>query len=52
MGIELEFGLGCFEDFLMIIGWATSSSTFFSDAIKDEYILRFGCADKVGFFSN
>lgn len=53
-----EIGMECpllfskgLDDFLMMMGWATSSSTFFSGGRMAECILRLGAVERVGFFS-
>jgi hypothetical protein len=50
-GMGMEWLSAGFADFLMIIGWAASSSTFFSGGRIDEWVLMIGAADKVGFLS-
>lgn len=49
-GMELPY-IG-FDDFLMMIGWAASSSTFFYGGNMEGWIFSAGTAERVGFFSN
>jgi hypothetical protein len=39
-------------DFLIIIGWAASSSTFFYGGRTEEWVFTSGATERVGFLSN
>ena len=49
-GTGIEWPSTGLADFLIIIGWAVSSSTFFYTGSIAGYNLNTGAAERVGFF--